>query len=468
MAGLGDLIDTVVIVMMENRSFDHVLGHLSYDRVNTNVDGLTSPRTQDSYQNLFETVLYSPWKDDKDRPLAFDPPHELEAVATQLGKLGSKGYAMRGFVKAYMAAKRDAAQRGGMSAAQAKQIVPGPRPECMSFLGPYQVPMTTFLATQFTICHRWFASLPTSTQPNRTMALCGETRIADTKARLIPTDSTVLDWLDTAGVRWRVYHDGLTFFALYPGAWHHALGKNFRPFETLLRDFVNDGDATFPQVLIVEPSYASAPHIGSDHPNDNHPPVPMGFGEEFLRDVYDAITANPKRWARTVMILCYDEHGGFYDHVSPPLIPYTVRNNGVVVQEFKSLGVRVPAILVSPLAELGGVVEATFDHTSILQLLAELFTPGTPYSDAVEQRRKAGIASAAAGLALSAPRTDLPRPPMAAIPALADLATRTPPRDTMQEAFEVAAHALIKEHPHDVAERIPDLIHWEVAVARHQ
>jgi phospholipase C len=461
---LRDLIDTVVIVMMENRSFDHVLGHLRYDGVNPKVDGLTPPRTQALYQNLFETVLYSPWKDIKDRPLAFDPPHEHESVATQLGALANQQYAMRGFVKAYMLAKRDVAEKGGMSKAQAKTIVPGPRPECMSFLGPFQVPMTTFLATQFSVCHRWFASLPTSTQPNRTMALCGESRIADTKPRLIPADTTVLDWLETAGVRWRVYHDGLTFFALFPSAWHHALGANFRPFETLLRDFVNDDDATFPQVLIVEPSYASAPHIGSDRPNDNHPPVPMGFGEEFLRDVYDAVTANPTRWARTAMILFYDEHGGFYDHVSPPLIPYTVRDNGNVVQEFKSLGLRVPAIVVSPLAELGGVVDETLDHTSVLQLLAELFTPGQPYSASVEQRRQAGIASVAVGLRRSAPRTDLPRPPMAPIPVRSALGTRTAPRDTMQEAFELAAHALIKEHHDDVAEQMPDLIHWETAV----
>ena len=165
------------------------------------------------------------------------------------------------------------------------------------------------------------------------------------------------------------------------------------------------------------------------------------------------------------MILYYDEHGGFYDHVSPPLIPYTVRDNGNVVQEFKSLGVRVPAIVVSPLAELGGVVDETLDHTSVLQLLAELFTPGQPYSATVEQRRQAGIASAAVGLTRPAPRTDLPRPPMAPIPVQTALATRTAPRDTMQEAFELAAHALIKEHHDDVAEQMPDLIHWEVAIA---
>ena len=463
---IADLIDTVVIVMMENRSFDHVLGHLSYDKLNPGVEGLTSPLNQQRYSNLFEAGLYNPWKKNKDYPLAFDLPHEFDAVATQLGTVGNNGYPMRGFVKAQLLAQRDAAMQNGMTAEDAKaKIVPGPRPESMGFFDDYQVPMTSFLAMNFAVCHHWFAPLPTSTQPNRTVAMCGSTQIADTKGRLIPTDDSVLDWLDRTGVRWRVYHDGLSFFALYPSLWNHVLGDNFRAFETLARDFVDEADATFPRVMIVEPSYASAPHIGSDRPNDNHPPVPMGFGEDFVRNVYDALIANPKRWSRTVMILTYDEHGGFYDHVSPPAIPYTVRDNtGAVVRQFDSLGVRVPTIVVSPLVDVGQVIDATFDHTSILQLLAELFTPGTPYSPAVAQRANQSIKIASAAITRSGPRTDIPKPPVAAFPATSDLVTRTGPHDTMQAAFQNAARELLSQRRLEVANKYPDLIHWQAVV----
>jgi phospholipase C len=457
-------IETVVLVMMENRSFDHVLGHLRFDNLIPSVEGLKPPRKQEAYENLFENGVYYPWKDE-DRPLAFDPPHEWDAVATQLAKSGQH-YRMSGFVKAYYDAKRQAAIDAGQTKADAKKIVPGPNVECMSFLDAHEVPMSSFLAQNFAVCHHWFASLPTSTQPNRTMAWCGDTPIADTKTRTIPSPTTILDWLDNARVRWRVYHDGLSFFALYPIAWHHVLGNNFRGFEHLLSDFVSEPNNTFPQVLIVEPSYASAPHIGSDRPNDNHPPVSMGFGEEFLRDVYDAVTANPARWAETVMIITYDEHGGFFDHVEPPQIPYTVRNSGQVVREFKSLGIRVPAIVVSPFAPLGGVIDATMDHTSVLQLLAERFTPGQPYSASVEQRRQAGIASASAALTLPAPRTVVPKSPMFAIPAATTLDTRGAVRDDMQGAFEKAALDLMQSNRPAVAQKMPELIHWEVAIAQ--
>ena len=100
-------IETVVLVMMENRSFDHVLGHLRFDNLIPAVDGLKPPRKQEAYENLFENDVYYPWKDE-DRPLAFDPPHEWDAVATQLAKSGQH-YRMSGFVKAYYDAKRQAA-----------------------------------------------------------------------------------------------------------------------------------------------------------------------------------------------------------------------------------------------------------------------------------------------------------------------------------------------------------------------
>ena len=102
----------------------------------------------------------------------------------------------------------------------------------------------------------------------------------------------------------------------------------------------------------------------------------------------------------------------------------------------------------------------------MLQLLAERFTPGQPYSATVEQRRQAGIASASAALTLQVPRPVVPKSPMFAIPAATALDTRGAVRDDMQGAFEKAALDLINSDRGAVAQKMPELIHWEVAIAQ--
>ena len=124
-------------------------------------------------------------------------------------------------------------------------------------------------------------------------------------------------------IRWRVYHDGFSFFSLYNSLWPFVFGEQFRRTEFLYPDMLHEPAGQAPQVIIIEPSYEDAPHLGSKHPNDNHAPLAVGWGEDFLRRTYQAVTANPEKWARTVMVLYYDEHGGFYDHVPPPPIGYT-------------------------------------------------------------------------------------------------------------------------------------------------
>ena len=461
-----ELIDTIVIVMMENRSFDHVLGHLSYDGTMPEVNGLKRPINQQAYWNLFETSSFSPWKM-QDRGMGFDPPHEYYEVATQLNANQAGKIRMSGFVRAYYEKMREEAVKRGMTVAEAKQTyVPGTRIECMGFYAESQVPISSFFAQNFGVCDNWFCSIPTSTQPNRTFALCGDTPVFETKTRLIGVNDIVLDWLERNQVRYRVYHDGLSFFTFYPRTWDAMLSQDpkiFRPFESLLVDYKKPVDTDTPQVIFVEPSYASAPHIGSDRPNDNHAPVPMRPGEEFLRDVYVALTANPDRWKRTVLLVYYDEHGGLYDHVSPPKIGYEVRDDGQVKHSFESLGPRVPAMVVSPLVPKGTVLHQLFDHTSLLQFLAEMYTPGTPYSATVDARRQAGIKSLSEALTLTAPRSDLPTAPPApmGVPPLSR--TAPPGVDATQEAFHGAAHELLNGRRSEVEQKLPELIHWEAS-----
>jgi phospholipase C len=240
-------------------------------------------------------------------------------------------------------------------------------------------------------------------------------------------------------------------------------GDKFRDFEYYFRDMQTEPIETGPQVIIVEPSYNDGPHIGPDHPNDNHPPLAIGWGEDFLRRVYEAAATNPNRWRKTVLINYYDEHGGFYDHVPPPVIGY--QTNGNPSHTFKSLGVRIPGIIVSPYVDRGCLCHDLFDHTSVLQFLAEVFTPGTPYSREVEERKAKGIKSISVALG-EAPRADIPAAPSQAIRVESELgdAVRVRPANDLQASFELAAEKLMTAYPDASAKKYPDLFQWKAAV----
>jgi phospholipase C len=89
----------------------------------------------------------------------------------------------------------------------------------------------------------------------------------------------------------------------------------------LAKDVQTESDHTYPEVIFCEPAYLDSPIGSGFERNDDHSPLPVGPGQRFLREIYEALTANPARWAKTVMIVTYDEHGGFFDHVPPLPIP---------------------------------------------------------------------------------------------------------------------------------------------------
>ena len=134
-----------------------------------------------------------------------------------------------------------------------------------------------------------------------------------------------------------------------------------------------------PSVIFVEPEYTDGPHLA---PNDDHPPTGIGKGQAFLADLYNVLAANPTRWRNTMLIVTYDEHGGFWDHVPPLPIPAVAGGTALA-----TTGVRVPAFIVSPHVAPGVPFTDKLDHTSFLQLLADRFTPGEDYSAEVSSRQ---------------------------------------------------------------------------------
>jgi phospholipase C len=257
-----------------------------------------------------------------------------------------------------------------------------------------------------------------------------------------------------------VYHDGFSFFALYNKLWKHVLGPGFKRFSEFHSDQLNEPSGNDPELIIIEPCYADAPHLGTKHPNDNHAPLAIGWGEDFLRQVYLAVTAHPKRWENTVMILYYDEHGGFFDHAIPPDIPY--RTTGDPSHQFTSLGPRIPGMIISPFVQPGSVFSNLLDHTSILQFLAEKFTPGRSFSKTVNDRKAKGIRS------ISEIISDQPKRPVAPVPSVkinvqTALGKYIPVSEPtkMEQSFANAANELLEQEPKRAKDKYPELAAWK-------
>jgi len=135
-------------------------------------------------------------------------------------------------------------------------------------------------------------------------------------------------------------------------------------------DVGNESPDEFPEVVFVEPWYTDGPH--HDVSRDDHAPSSIVGGQQFLNEVYRSIRVNPN-WAGTVMIVTYDEHGGFFDHVSPPQVVTDAPDATHSNPGFAYLGVRVPAIVVSPFVSAGSVCDKYLDHTSILKFIGQKF-----------------------------------------------------------------------------------------------
>ncbi|HMC67681.1 MAG TPA: alkaline phosphatase family protein, partial [Mycobacteriales bacterium] len=202
-----DQIRTIVVVIMENRSFDHVLGYLSLPQYGgrTDVDGLVNLDTDPRFASDYDQQIYRPFPM-ADGRLLHDLPHGRREVAIQLAVSGATP-TMSGFVRAYVDASHS--------------IVEQPPP--LGYLTPDSVFMSDFLARNYLVCDRWFAPVPTDTHPNRVMAFTGTATVDETKSRIIPHRNLVFDWLTRRGVRWRAYHCGFSFFPLF-GEFGHILG----------------------------------------------------------------------------------------------------------------------------------------------------------------------------------------------------------------------------------------------------
>jgi phospholipase C len=371
-------IETIVIVILENRSFDHMLGYLSLAGANPPmaIEGLSDdPAWVARYANAYQGNPFPIHRLGPSTQKVDDPPHDHGTIALQINTPPHPGSPdrMGGFVESYMTS----------------QPPPTDRSVVMGYYAEDSVPIFDFFARNFAVCDHWFSALPTGTQANRLMAMSGESSIVDNAPVFLPRQDLVYDWLSAHGVTWCAYQwgDFFPFFSLMPH-WLPEITTSLS-----LSDFGGRGrfrryarfrehwtaNDPMPSVIFLEPEYTDGPRT---NPNDDHPPTGVAKGQAFLADIYSSLTSNPDRWNRTMMIVTYDEHGGFFDHVPPLLIATDVAGF-----HFPTTGVRVPGFVVSPHVAPGTVFSGNLDHTSILQLLADRFNPNQDYSAAVGARQ---------------------------------------------------------------------------------
>lgn len=375
--------DHLIVVMMENHSFDNLLGAMAQTRAD--VDGL-SFTSSGTPENSNPGIGHMP---------AVVPSFPLTTTAqaknvTQTWKATHDqiaGGAMNGFVRS----------AGAL--------------EPMGYYTPEVLPFAYSLAETFAVADRWFCSVPGPTYPNRRFLLAGTayggtTTGVSTLLDPPPPHGTIFDLLSSHHVNWCDYFTDVPMSSVIPSiiikhADHHAH----------IAKFFHDCQAgTLPAVSFVDPGIGAMASLGAtlaslpfpvkeilsvlgakitDTPpgETEEDPQDMYFGEAWAYSVLDAVIKSP-RWGRTLLIYLYDEHGGYDDHVAPPRamppdnIP-PVLSPGDPPGGYDMYGPRVPAIVVSPCAKAGGVTNETHDHTSVLATIEHKWNlPALSYRDA--------------------------------------------------------------------------------------
>jgi phospholipase C len=390
----------VFVLMLENRSFDHMLGFSGITGTDaatgqaTSIDGLNG-----SESNSYNGVTYPVLRGAPDRA-PHDPSHNFRGVLEQLCGEGA-GYVSgepyppinnSGFVSVY---------------ARSHPELPDGAMRCFT---PDQVPVLTALAREFVVCDRWFSSMPGPTEPNRFFvhaATAGFFDAAPTHREYAEAFSspwsgiafnqgTIFDRLRAADVNYRIYAcDSFPNVAMLKG-----ISRTF-DIDDFDDDFASDVasssyDAAY---TFIEPSYD--PFDDYEDGNSHHPLGSVKAGELLIKRTYEALRRSPI-WERSLLIITHDEHGGFYDHVAPPSARATGSKGRTFGFTFDQLGPRVPAIIVSPLIPRNLIDHRTYEHSTVISTLVRLF-------DLEELTPRSAFTSDLKPLAsLDVPRTDAP------------------------------------------------------------
>jgi phospholipase C len=367
-------IEHVVVLMLENRSFDHMLGYLYPGNVSPSgqpFDGLTGNESNPGSNGQPVTVF----KIEPTTPNAYympgaDPGEGYMATNSELygndNGPASSGQAAtgQGFIADYAYTLGWQSKETTGSWPIVAGTVEG---DIMGCFTPEALPVLSALAKGYAVCDQWFSSVPTETLPNRAFA-CAATSQGhmDDKTHTF-SSPTIFGLLQAANLGWAIY--GYNAEPLTKHTFTQISAADASHFG-LFTDFQKAAAAgTLPAYTFLEPSWSSTG-------NSQHPNYDVALGEQLIHDVYEALRGGPG-WPGTLLVITYDEHGGCYDHVPPPwgAVPPD-HDTGEFSFGFDRFGVRVPTVLVCPLIAPGTVYRVPaggtpLDHTSVLKTVEQ-------------------------------------------------------------------------------------------------
>jgi phospholipase C len=386
LGGLAE-IDHIVVLMMENRSFDHVLGYLSLPDTAPGaptVDGLTA---NPAYANTY-TGEELPIPDDErtyvSHPLYPPPPLRAPALSQAWQDLPHHASAVE---------RQLAGGMGGFVDAYAQELAENKRtPRAhtlgypMGYLRAEDVPVYDYLARTFCVCDRWFCSVAGPTMPNRFFAIAGTHKdITDNTEILLHQRGNFESFFRflRPECTWRWYSsDPAVLRAIDDKYLHDDENDHFAFFDQFTnrapRSFLGDlfgtdeQEPSLPNVCWIDPNFAVPLRLGGPtESNDDHPPAPVIAGQKLVNKLYEAVRRSDF-WERSMLVVIYDEHGGFFDHVEPP----------------DGLGPRVPALVISPQVK-AGTCSTPFEHTSITKTILLRFGTNDALDSMPERVRSA-------------------------------------------------------------------------------
>ncbi|XP_051134308.1 non-specific phospholipase C2-like [Andrographis paniculata] len=358
-------IKTVVVLVMENRSFDHMLGWMK--KLNPEINGVDG--TESNLVNSSDPHSTRITFGDQSHFVDPDPGHSFQAIREQIFGSNITTTApppMNGFAQ------------------QAFSINPNMTQAVMNGFQPDKVPVYKSLVSEFAVFDRWFAAVPASTQPNRLYVHSGTSYGATSnKPELLLKgypQRTIFEDLDDAGISFGIYSQSIPATLFYKNLRKVKYLLKFRSYGLTFKSDAKKGK--LPGYVVVEQRWMDSLTAPA---NDDHPSHDVYEGQMLVKEVYETLRASPQ-WNQTALVITYDEHGGFYDHVPTP-------NQGVpspddvVGQEpfyfrFDRLGVRVPTIVVSPWIKKGIVVHgpngvptvtSEYEHSSIPATVRKIF-----------------------------------------------------------------------------------------------
>jgi phospholipase C len=422
-------IQHVFVLMFENHSFDNMLAF-------SGIPGIDTATVADS--NAYGTTTYNVGKP-APGSMPTDPGHEFTDVVEQLCGAG-KTYPPGG--------PYPPIDNSGFAANYATTTTEGPAPPSgdigdimLCFDTANELPVLSQLATEFVVCDQWYSSLPGPTWPNRYFLHGGSSNGLDHS----PTIEEMIEWetidgftyphgsiydvMSARSIGYRLYHDDngpLEGRVSQVSSLHGIELWDVNDLSSFAADLAGDYPWAY---TFIEPNYGDVINGSFSGGSSQHPMDGVARGEALLKEIYETLRNSPL-WSSSVLIITYDEHGGFYDHVAPvaaypPSDGSSSRYNRYGFA-FDRYGVRVPAVVISPWLQ-AGVDHTPYDHSSVLKTLESLFFPvATLTSRDGNANPIAGILAPTGPMRTDCPTTLVAPAPLAApgIPPAVDLAAR--------------------------------------------